>query len=77
MGGGQIRLQSALEGTATPKTHGTPDHPKRPLWQDRQFADELPQPRFDQQTWDRVKDAAGRGELDVRHLRRPERSPER
>jgi hypothetical protein len=50
--------------TQTPRRHGSPDRPQRPLWPDRHFADEMPRSRFDQQAWDEAKEAFGAGTYD-------------
>jgi hypothetical protein len=61
-GTGPIDLSRALEGLYLPRH--TPGEPPRPRWEARRFADELPPPTgFDHRTWDRAKEAFGRGEL--------------
>jgi hypothetical protein len=54
---GPIDLSRALEGLQMPRTHtNAPDRPRRPRWEARRYADELPPPSgFDHRAWDEAK----------------------
>ena len=64
LGGGELTLQPALEHTEMPRHHtNTPDRPQRPRWGERTWAEEMPQPTFDEEEWDAMKVALAEGRL--------------